>query len=106
MYPIPETGYDIPRTLAKLARRGDDASSFTRPLGYFMSRNEFVFGVFDALGSERVLRVYPHERLCSQSSCAVFADGKVLYSDDDHLSLDGARYVGDQFEPVFGQGLR
>jgi hypothetical protein len=102
VYPIPETGYDIPRTLAKLAIRGEDPAQFTRPVRYFFERNEFVFSLFDSIGEiEHVVRVYPHERLCDANACIVFANGEALYADDDHLSLAGVHYIAGLLEPVF-----
>jgi peptidoglycan/LPS O-acetylase OafA/YrhL len=101
VYPIPETGYDIPVTLGSLALRGQDPDQFTRPFEYFRRRQKFVFEVFDGMGdSSRIKRVYPHERLCDASRCIVSVAGRPLYQDSDHLSPAGADYLAPIFSPL------
>jgi len=101
VYPIPETGYPIPSTLARLAARGRDPASFTRPFDFYRQRHEFVFDVLDGLGSDRISRVYPHERLCDDTACITWREGAPLYNDDDHVSQPGARYLAELLEPLF-----
>jgi peptidoglycan/LPS O-acetylase OafA/YrhL len=101
-YPIPETGYDIPSTLARLAARGMDPASFARPFAYYQQRHEFVFEVLDGLGTpDRISRVYPHELLCDDAACITWREGAPLYYDDDHVSQPGARYLAELFAPLF-----
>jgi hypothetical protein len=45
--------------------------------------------------------VWPHERLCNDAGCEIARDGQVLYSDDDHLSVFGARSIAGLFTPIF-----
>jgi peptidoglycan/LPS O-acetylase OafA/YrhL len=99
-YPIPETAYDIPSTLAKVAMRGGDPEQFARPAEYFYRRNAFVFEMLDRIDGEGVLRIYPHQYLCDDRVCKVMNAGQVLYADDDHLSRAGARYITPLFERV------
>ena len=102
VYPIPETGYDIPTTLAKLALRGDDPELFVRPRRYFEQRNSFVFELLDHLSAKSgVAAVRPSERLCDDRSCKVMIDGQPLYFDDDHLSLAGAARISGLFDSFF-----
>ncbi len=94
VYPIPETGYHIPRTLAKLAMRGDDYGSFSRPFSYYEGRHDFVFNVFDNLNDNNLIaRVFPHKKLCNDKSCMTSHEGKPLYFDDDHLSDPGVELI-------------
>ena len=100
-YPIPETAYDIPSTLAKIAMRGGDPEQFSRPAEYFYRRNAFVFEMLDRIGAkDGVLRIYPHQYLCDERVCKVIDAGQVLYSDDDHLSRAGARFITPLFERI------
>ena len=102
VYPIPEVGYDVPPTLARMALEGNEPESFTRPFSYYQSRQSNIFSVLDSLGqSDQIIRIYPHKRLCDLQKCIVYADGKPLYKDDDHLSLAGADFVAPLFGPVF-----
>jgi hypothetical protein len=101
VYPFPETGYHIPNTLTKLAMLGRNFADFSRPYQYFRHRNKFVFEVLDGIGTpQQVIRVYPHQKLCDEAKCIVYADGKALYFDDDHLSADGAKFVSSIFDTV------
>lgn len=109
VYPVPETGYNIPAALAQMAKAGRDPSEFVRPADYYFRRHKFVFDMFGALRpADEIVRIFPHKRLCNATDCIVYADGKPLYRDDDHLSLFGAEYISDLFEPVFRdrQGAR
>ena len=102
VYPIPEVGYDVPPTLARMALEGRPLDSFTRPFSYYENRQKFVFEALDGLGQSRQLvRVYPYKRLCDARRCIVSANGEPLYHDDDHLSLAGADFVAPLFDPVF-----
>ena len=56
--------------------------------------------VLKELERDHVFVVYPHERLC-QSTCRVYLDGQVLYSDSEHLTMKGA----DLLRPLLVQQL-
>ena len=43
-------------------------------------------------------RVYPAQKLCDEVECHVFADGKVLYRDSNHLSIAGSEFIAVLFE--------
>ena len=102
VYPVPEVGYDVPTTLARVAMARRPLDSFTRPFRLYEKRQAFIFQALDGLGqSDGLVRIYPHERLCDATRCIVSADGKPLYRDDDHLSLAGADYVAPLFDSVF-----
>ena len=102
VYPIPETGYNIPLTLAQIQKEGGDIKSFTRPHAYYKKRQKEVIDVLDRLGdSERILRLRPESVLCPGDDCIVSANGNPLYYDDDHLSLEGAEYISSIFLPLF-----
>jgi hypothetical protein len=102
VHPIPETGYNIPSTLARMAWAGQSPSGFARPERYYFNRQSFVFSVFDDLSpADKIIRIYPNQRLCDGTRCIVYADGQPLYRDDDHLSPAGANFVSDLFNPLF-----
>ena len=101
VYPIPETGYPIPSVGARLVARHRDVESFTTSVSTYVERSRFVFEVLDGIKGPNISRVYPHQRLCGEHTCTVFADGKPLYLDGDHLSPAGAERVGPIFAPVF-----
>jgi peptidoglycan/LPS O-acetylase OafA/YrhL len=101
VYPIPEVGYDVPKTLTKLSRRGVDPYSFARPVSLFYRRNDVVFNTLDNVKDESIFRLYPHKQLCDERHCVVSNAKKTLYSDDNHLSSEGSEYISKLFRPVF-----
>jgi len=102
VYPIPEAGYNIPTTLATMVLGGRDPRKFTRPESYYFYRQKFVFSVLNKLApADKIIRIYPNQRLCDGANCIVYANGKPLYRDNDHLSLAGADYLSDMFDPLF-----
>jgi hypothetical protein len=102
VYPIPDPGYNVPPTLARLTLQGTDPESVTMPSDFYFKWQHEVLRVLDGIGpSERIVRVYPHEILCEDGHCLVYKDGKPLYRDRTHLSLAGARYIEPEFRPIF-----
>jgi hypothetical protein len=55
-------------------------------------------------GSAKILRVYPHKRLCDKEICTVYTDRSILYRDDNHLSDAGAARIQPELEPIFANG--
>ena len=41
------------------------------------------------------------KKLCREGRCLIYANGKALYKDDDHLSRAGTEFVLSEFEPIF-----
>ena len=102
VYPIPEVGYDVPSTLARVTMVRRPLDSFTRPFGLYEQRQKHVIEALDSLGDpDGLVRIYPVKRLCDADHCIVSAGGTPLYRDDDHLSLPGADYVAPLFDTVF-----
>lgn len=101
-YPIPEVGYDVPTTLAKMEARGLSATDFSRPVELFWGRQRAVIDILDRVTKTNALQsVRPHTVLCPQDECLTYANGKPLYRDDDHLSIPGAEFIAPLFDPVF-----
>ncbi|MEQ1716642.1 MAG: SGNH hydrolase domain-containing protein, partial [Hyphomicrobium sp.] len=102
VYPIPEVGFHVPNTLARLAMYGADPQKFTRPFLSYQERHKPIFAALDSIDAPHgLLRVYPHAVLCNNLTCRVSANGDALYFDDDHLSQEGARYISSIFAPIF-----
>jgi hypothetical protein len=40
--------------------------------------------------------VYPHESLCNAEICATVRDGMPIYSDDNHLGVNGVALIRQQ----------
>jgi len=104
VYPIPEVGYDVPFTLARLEQRHADISQFILPLDVYLDRQKRAFDILDAVGSHpRLRRVYPHKALCTVDGvCLTNLSGRALYTDSNHLSQAGARMLA----PLMAEALR
>jgi peptidoglycan/LPS O-acetylase OafA/YrhL len=90
---VPEVGVNVPRSLLKNAIREEDRD--IRPVYQeFMSRQEGPFAILEKMSDRYDARIlYPHTRLCDESHCNVVTDDALLYSDDNHLSNEGALYL-------------
>jgi hypothetical protein len=62
-----------------------------------------VARVASALANPDLHVVDPMDALCDAQTCHAQIDGKLMYRDDDHLSIEGARYVWSRVRP---RGLR
>ncbi|WP_172593049.1 acyltransferase family protein [Altererythrobacter sp. B11] len=104
VYPVPEVGYDVPFTLARLEQRGEVLDGFVRPLGLYLGRQREAFQMLDALGTHPGLRrVYPQVAICPDNDrCLTNLAGRSLYSDSNHLSPVGARMLS----PLIAEALR
>jgi hypothetical protein len=99
---IPEVGYDVPSTLARLTMLKRESDIIEPSFQSFLSRNRGITPRIEKSAAEYGLTVIrPMDALCDHLRCRVIVDGKPAYSDDDHLSIDGSRVVAKLFEPVF-----
>lgn len=102
VYPVPEIGYSVPSALRRVLATGRDPASLNPPLAAFQERQDIILPILDRVGtSARIIRAYPHKKLCGSGRCLIYANGKALYKDDDHLSTAGAEFVLPEFAPVF-----
>ena len=61
----------------------------------------FTFDIFETFRDRQGVRVVsPQKVICDDARCPVLMDDKPLYSDSNHLSSFGARYVSTIFDPV------
>ena len=104
VYPIPETGYNIPHTLALMSTRGKNPADFTVPKNLYVERQWRATQILGDLGHHRQLtRVYPAQVLCPTSRCLTFANGAPLYFDSHHLSVPGALMLKDPIAEAIGR---
>jgi peptidoglycan/LPS O-acetylase OafA/YrhL len=104
VYPVPETGYDIPTTLALISSRGQDPANFTIPHAAYVDRQSRALRILDSVGQNDLLtRIYPDEVFCPNSRCLTYAAGEPLYFDSHHLSIPGARMLQRKLEQAMTQ---
>ena len=101
MRPIPEMGFDVPKTLSRRMIWGkpEDVSI---PLADYTKRNAWVWAAQDAAREQcgaRILDPLPY--LCHDGRCYGSRAGRPLYVDDDHLSEFGNKMLTPMFAEVF-----
>jgi peptidoglycan/LPS O-acetylase OafA/YrhL len=104
--PIPEIGYDVPRTLF-LSSRGFPWIIDIRPtVEEFNGRQAFVLTLFSNIARKyKVQIVWPHHRLCGANYCRVQQDGRPIYVDDQHLTRSAAASLAEIFDPLFAASV-
>jgi peptidoglycan/LPS O-acetylase OafA/YrhL len=102
VYPVPEMGSHVPKTLARAVLDGKDLNGFTQPIDTFFKDFENVFQWLDKVSNERgLISIYPHTLLCENGRCHFHREGSIFYYDNHHISLTGAKYLSPLFEPLF-----
>ncbi|MEQ1839334.1 MAG: acyltransferase family protein [Verrucomicrobiales bacterium] len=103
VYPVPETAYSIPQVLANEVIEGRDPAKFTVPAQkIYYERTGPIVAILDAAAKrEGVIGIRPEEKLIDQGNIRLMNEGKPFYFDDDHLTLDGGRYIMPLFEQIF-----
>ncbi|WP_296702632.1 acyltransferase family protein [Thiocapsa sp. UBA6158] len=102
VYPIPQPDADVPTTLAEAILEGRDPNLIRQPLEQFHADQGGVFAMLDGLDRHAsLIRIYPHLVLCPGPDCLFYRGGRVLYYDDNHLSVTGAALLRPRFAPLF-----
>jgi len=96
----PEFGLDTARCVARARwRQLPETTCFVttaRVRARFKAANAILDGLVAAHPGTRMFN--PLSLFCDDTLCRSVVDGKVLYTDDDHLSLAGAEYVMEHVE--------
>ena len=92
-----ETGLDDVFDLPRQAIFDPDGRGLDLRYSYYENRHTFILNVLDDLpNSPSLVRIRPAQILCNADlpgRCITYKEGKVLYFDDDHLSIEGADLV-------------
>lgn len=88
----------IPRHFARLAKNGQAVpESYTYDLAFFEEQTAFSRRLFetvaDDFAGDEVALAYPESVLCDEGGCAVVQDHMLMFSDGNHLSVQGAKLV-------------
>ena len=98
---VPEMGRDVPEALARAKMTGLSLD-IAPPLAYTQRRQALSRQILTLSAEESgSFLVDPMKALCDSEKCHAMADGKVLYKDGDHLSLQGAKFLAPVFQPIF-----
>ena len=101
---VPLQEFSPPYRLSRLAMLGRPTDKEGMPLAEHLQRQAYISSVFEriAAADPGVKVMDPAPKLCSANDwCRVELDGQSLYTDDNHLSAVGSRYVEAFLEPLF-----
>lgn len=94
LYPIPEQGWNVPELY--FYNKFEWGETISYPSVVWQERVLPSNKLLDSVFSENIYRVYPDRIFCEnlvQGECVGALGEKIFYSDDDHLSIEGARLV-------------
>lgn len=112
VYPTSEVGLSVPRrilsrfveTSAEEVARYYSVNSFAIPSEKFLRWSSDTFALFDEVGHQNLIKVYPHKLFCNTfvaDGCVSQFGDKIFFIDQTHLSVVGANLVADQvFESI------
>ena len=104
---VPEIGMDVPTSLARGAATGRLPEALAIPYPEFMARQARTFGLVSQVTQKYKLHlVYPHRLLCDNAWCPTAREGRVLYVDSNHLSIQGAMYLAPAFALLLKSGIQ
>jgi len=101
---VPLQDFSVPYRLSRLAMLGRPTDREGLPLEDHLKRQAYISSVFEqiAAADPGVKLLDPAPRLCNATGwCRVEFGGRTLYTDDNHLSDVGSRYVEAFLEPLF-----
>ena len=97
IYPIPTQGWNVPELFFYKDLPPNATVSY--PNEVWLKRQKEAVEFLDALDLQNVKRIYPSDIFCKnivERACVGAINGDVYYSDDDHLSLKGSRFISDE----------
>lgn len=97
IYPIPEAGWNVPELAFRtILQDGNTAPTLSTSYARYIERNRPFFEILDSIQLPGLFRVRPDQILCDTmvpERCANVVDGRILYGDDDHLTVSGAQLL-------------
>ena len=94
IYPIPTQGWNVPNLFFYEKFNWGDTVGYSYDL--WKERSNKSKGLLDSIQSSQISRVYPENIFCREivdNLCVGAYRDKIFYSDDDHLSEEGAKLV-------------
>tara|TARA_B110000977_G_C11059869_1_gene485539 strand:- start:256 stop:2298 length:2043 start_codon:yes stop_codon:yes gene_type:complete len=105
VYPIPETGWNIPRKINdqwikrdKRLNKDFFLEKITTSYEAYKKRSSSTFELFNSIDNKNIFRVYPSSLFCNTSikdRCITHDKNNIYYSDDNHPSKKGAEIIND-----------
>lgn len=100
VFPIPEAGWHVPRTLVRAITSGN--LPLTTDEVKYRERNGETLRLAEAFkANDRFLPISTANLFCSQTRCKTHIGTQILYTDTDHLSEAGAKIVANAISQHF-----
>jgi peptidoglycan/LPS O-acetylase OafA/YrhL len=100
---IPEIGWPVPETLARMKLAHNDAG-LGPTLTEYMARQKTVFAALAQMQKKyHAALVYPHLILCKDGRCTARQNGIPIYVDAHHLSYRGALLLKPLLDPLLSR---
>ena len=99
VYPVPEMGFDVPRKLNVEYFFNKSHQILSGSYQVYKDRNKLIFKILDSIEDPNIYRVYPHKLFCDtiiKDRCVANDENNIFYFDDDHLSIQGSKFVVDE----------
>ena len=99
VYPVPEMAIDPYRYLFRNYIFNKSTPIISSSYDVFKKRNKLIFEILDNIKNENIYRVYPHSYFCDKQikdRCVANDENNIFYYDDDHLSIEGSKFVVDR----------
>ena len=96
IYPIPTQGWNVPNLFFYEKFNWGETVGYSYDLWKERSKNSK--DLLDSIQSDQISRIYPENIFCKNfydNLCVGSYGDKIFYSDDDHLSEDGAKLVSE-----------
>ena len=102
--PIPEMGFNVPRTLARRLAFGLEGD-VSVPVESYRARNDWVWKAQDEARARCGVEIVdPTKVLCDDNRCYGSFGLQPVYADDNHLSETGSRLVAPLFREILQSG--
>ena len=102
IYPLPEIQRHVPKEYKKKIYR--DNFNLVLPYKNYINRTDNISNLFNTIQHKNLYRFFPSKYLCkSNNYCITKINNKILYTDHDHLSINGSEFLSPLIleSPIF-----
>jgi peptidoglycan/LPS O-acetylase OafA/YrhL len=104
IYPVPGFSYPAPEAAGIMLARGLSADAYRVPEEEYLKDNAKIIATLNALIAKYgVSRVLTASLFCKQHYCTAYDGKDVLYFDDNHLGLHGAKILAEAIAPLLSK---